>query len=97
MAEIRLPAWRDVILNFTLMLAMNLAYEATHRLRALGRPVLGLLEDSLGIATLIALGMYFLAGSEEGPAQGRGSSVNRSSFTGAMTSMPAQRSTARRM
>jgi hypothetical protein len=39
MKEIRLPAWREAIVNFMTMLSANLIYEALHKLRELGQGV----------------------------------------------------------
>jgi len=62
MKEIRLPTWREALLNFMLMLGFNLAYEALHKLRAMGQIVSGMVIDSIGIAAIFALLMYFLEG-----------------------------------
>ncbi|MGA1988433.1 MAG: hypothetical protein ABSG72_19350 [Candidatus Sulfotelmatobacter sp.] len=65
MKEIRLPAWREAIVNFMTMLSANLIYEALHKLRELGQGVSGMVFDSVAIAGLFALGMYaFKRGKE---------------------------------
>jgi hypothetical protein len=65
MKEIRLPAWRDAIVNFMTMLGANLIYEALHKLRELGQGASGMVFDSLAIAGLFALAMYAFKGSKE--------------------------------
>jgi hypothetical protein len=60
MKEIRLPARREALLNFMVMLGFNLAYEALHKLRAMGQGVSGMVIDSIGIAAVFAVLMYFL-------------------------------------
>jgi hypothetical protein len=65
MKEIRLPAWRDAIVNFMTMLGANLIYEAVHKLRELGQGVSGMVFDSVAIAALFALAMYAFKGGKE--------------------------------
>ncbi len=64
MKEIKLPAWREAILNFMTMLSANLIYEALHKLRELGQGVSGMVFDSVAIAGLFALAMYAFRGGK---------------------------------
>jgi hypothetical protein len=69
MVRITNPAIRDALGNFSLMFAVNLIYEAIHRLRALNQPVWGFVGDSAGIAIVFALLMFFVRkpGSDNSP------------------------------
>jgi len=60
MRQSTLSAWREVLLSFMTMLAVNMLYEAVHKLRALGQSVSGMVIDSVGIATLFALLTYLV-------------------------------------
>ncbi len=65
MKEIRLPAWREAIANFAIMLGTNLAYEALHKLREIGQNVSGMALDSVAIAVLFAVFMYIIKGGKK--------------------------------
>jgi hypothetical protein len=69
MKEIRLPAWREALLNFMVMMGFNLAYEALHKLRAMGQGVSGMVIDSVGIAAIFAFLMYFFERGKSGDAR----------------------------
>ncbi len=65
MKEIRVPAWREALANFAIMLGTNLIYEALHKLHAMGQSVSGMVLDSVAIAVLFALFMYIFKGGQK--------------------------------
>jgi hypothetical protein len=70
MREIRLPVWREALLNFMSMMGFNLAYEALHKLRAMGQGISGMVIDSVGIGAIFALLIYIFERGKRGDARG---------------------------
>ena len=58
MAKTRLAAWRGLLVNFSTMMVVNLAYEALHKLRVLGQNVTEVWIDSAVIAALFAVALF---------------------------------------
>lgn len=58
MAEVRIPAWRQALWNFTFVSFGGLALEALHKLRSLGQNVTEMVIDAIGIAALFTVIMY---------------------------------------